>query len=85
MSRVDAFVNKLPGSLPFKAFCGAMVLCAITAYPVFKQKPEDSRQGHDYMSSEKPEQVKSTQEQLRKEYRRNRDKAVNTTTDSEQK
>jgi hypothetical protein len=69
MSRIDAWVQRLPGSVPFKSFVTACAICAIVAVPVFQKKPEESRQGHDYMSSEKPEIIRATQEQLRKEYR----------------
>jgi hypothetical protein len=76
MSRIDAFIKRIPGSLPLKSFVAACVVCAVTAYPVFSKSPEESRQGHDYMSSDKPEVIRSTQEQLRKEYRQQRNAAI---------
>ena len=76
MSRIDNFINKrIPGSMPLKAFVASVIVCAAAAYPVFKKPPEESRQGHDYMSSEKPEAIRASQEQLRKEYRRKRNEA----------
>ena len=72
MSRVDAWIQRLPGSLPLKSFVAACIVCTVVSYPVFQKKPEESRQGHDYLSSEKPEIIRSTQEQLRKEYRHQR-------------
>jgi predicted nucleic acid binding AN1-type Zn finger protein len=76
MSRIDDFVNKrIPGSMPLKAFVAAVLFCTAVAYPVFSKSPEESRQGHDYMSSEKPEAIRSSQEQLRKEYRQKRKEA----------
>lgn len=72
MTRIDDLVQRIPGSIPLKAFVAACVVSAALAYPVFSKAPEQSRQGHDYMSSEKPEIIRSTQEQLRKEYRHQR-------------
>ena len=76
MSRIDTLIQRLPGSLPFKSFIAACVVCTVVAYPVFKKPPEESRQGHDYMSSEKPEIIRATQEQLRKEYRHQRNAKI---------
>jgi hypothetical protein len=76
MSRVDEFVNKrIPGSMPLKAFLAEVLVCSVVAYPVFSKPPEESRQGHDYMSSDKPEAIRATQEQLRREYRQKRQQA----------
>lgn len=73
MSRIDDFVNKrIPGSMPLKAFVAAVLFCSAVAYPVFSKSPEESRQGHDYMSSDKPEVIRATQEQQRREYRQKR-------------
>ena len=69
MTRFDAFIQRLPGSIPFKSFVAACIVCTAAAYPVFSKPPEESRQGHDYMSSEKPEAIRSSEEQLRREYR----------------
>jgi hypothetical protein len=71
-SRLEAALHKLPGSVPFKAFTAALVLSAVAAYPVFSKPPEQSRQGHDYLSSDKPEAIRASQEQQRKEYRHQR-------------
>jgi hypothetical protein len=77
MSPIDNFINKrIPGSIAFKSFAAAVLLCSAVAYPVFKKPPEESRQGHDYLSSDKPEVIRASQEQLRKEYRQNRNKAA---------
>ena len=76
MSRIDAWIQRLPGSIPFKSFVAACLVCAAAAYPVFQKPPEESRQGHDYLSSEKPEIIRSTQEQLRKEYRHQRNAKI---------
>lgn len=67
-----SLLHKLPGSVSFKAFSLAVLISAAAAYPVFKKPAEESRQGHDYMSSDKPEAIRASQEQLRKEYRRKR-------------
>jgi hypothetical protein len=76
MSRIDDFINKrIPGSMPLKAFVAAVLVCSVVAYPVFSKPPEESRQGHDYMSSDKPEAIRATQEQLRKQYRQKRKQA----------
>jgi hypothetical protein len=72
MSRIDTFIQRIPGSLPLKSFIAACLVCSVAAYPVFIKSPEQSRQGHDYMSSDKPEVIRATQEQLRKEYRHQR-------------
>jgi hypothetical protein len=72
MSRFDAVLQKLPGSLAAKAFGVATVVIAAAAYPVFSKPPEKSRQGHDYMSSDKPEAIRASQEKQRKEYRHKR-------------
>ena len=73
MSRLDAALLKLPGSVAAKAFTVSVLLCVASAVPIFRKPPEQSRQGHDYMSSEKPEVIRATQERLRKEYRHKRD------------
>ena len=69
MTRFDGFIQRLPGSIPFKSFVAACIVCTAAAYPVFRKPPEESRQGHDYLSSEKPEAIRSSEEQLRREYR----------------
>jgi hypothetical protein len=82
MSRMDSWIQQLPGSIPFKSFVAACVLCTVIAIPVFQKKPEESRQGHDYLSSEKPEIIRATQEQLRKEYRHQRNAKIAETSES---
>lgn len=72
MTRFDAVIQSLPGSVAFKAFAAAVLLCSAAAYPIFRKPPEETRQGHDYLSSEKPESIRASQEHLRKEYRRKR-------------
>jgi hypothetical protein len=72
MSRLESIVQKIPGSVPFKAFSTAILLCTVAAYPVFSKPPEQSRQGHDYLSSDKPEAIRASQEQQRREYRHQR-------------
>jgi hypothetical protein len=67
---MDKFVNKLPGSTPVKAFVAAVALCGLFAIPVFRSS--ETRQGHDYMSSEKPEAIIASQEKLRREFRHKR-------------
>ena len=64
-SPVSSWLQKIPGSVPLKAFGAAVLICSATAYPIFKKPAEDSRQGHDYMSSDKPESIRASQEQLR--------------------
>lgn len=67
MSRVDAWLQRLPGSIAAKSFGVALIVCAALAYPVYKST--ETRQGHDYLSSEKPEAVAAGQEKLRREQR----------------
>lgn len=61
---MDDFVKKLPGSPRVKAFVTASVICAALAVPVFGGK--EGRQGHDYMSQEKPEAVRQVEEKRAK-------------------
>ena len=68
---MDNFVKKIPGSVAVKSFVASTVIVALLAYPVFGISTE-TRQGHDYLSSEKPEAIRAGQERLRKEYRHNR-------------
>jgi hypothetical protein len=72
MSRFDTWVQRLPGSIPVKSFGFSFIVCAILAYPVYKST--ESRQGHDYLSSDKPEAVAAGQEKLRREQRLQRNK-----------
>lgn len=67
MSRFDAWVQKLPGPIYAKAFAFSAVTCAVLAYPVFKGR--NVRQGHDYLSSERPEAITAGQERMRREER----------------
>lgn len=69
-TRFDTFVQRLPGSIAAKSFGFSVFVCAALAYPVYKST--EGRQGHDYLSSEKPEVVASGQEKLRREQRLNR-------------
>lgn len=67
MSRVDAFLNRLPGSTAAKAFGVSVIICTALAYPVFAKS--NGRLGEDYLSSDKPEVVASGQEKIRREQR----------------
>lgn len=66
-------LKKIP--VQARAFAAAVVIVGALAVPVF-WSPE-SRQGHDYLSSEKPEAIRAGQERLRKEYRHNRNRELN--------
>lgn len=68
MSRIDAAIAKLPGSSVTKAAITAFAICGALAYPVFRS--EEGRQGHDYLSSERPEAVSAGQDHMRKENRK---------------
>jgi len=68
MSPIDAAIAKLPGSSVTKAAVAAFAICGALAYPVFRSK--EGRQGHDYLSSERPEVISSGQDRLRKENRK---------------
>lgn len=67
---MDRLISKIPGSTPVKAFVTSIVICGVLAIPVFY---DDSRQGHSYFSSEKPEAIAAQQDQLRKLAREARD------------
>jgi hypothetical protein len=69
-TRFDTFMQRLPGSVAAKSLGFSVLVCAALAYPVYKST--EGRQGHDYLSSEKPEVVASGQEKLRREQRLNR-------------
>ena len=68
MSRIDAYLARFPGSVTVKAFAVTIAIAAGIAYPVF-YRSEESRQGHDYFSSERPELVSAGQDRARKENR----------------
>ena len=55
----DRLIQRIPGSMPFKAFVAGMTLCTVMAYPVFgpKSAEKKTQQGHDYISQERPEAV----------------------------
>jgi len=67
MSPIDTFLAKLPGSSVAKAALTSIALTAILAYPVFRST--EGRQGHDYLSSERPEAISAGQDRARKENR----------------
>lgn len=64
---MDRFLQKLPGSTPLKAFVVAGIITATLAYPVFRT--QQTRQGHDLFSQEKPEVIAAGQERARREQR----------------
>ena len=64
---MDNLLKKLPGSTAAKAFVVAATLSTICAIPVFRSK--ECRQGHDYFSSDKPEAIRSGEENLRRQAR----------------
>lgn len=67
MSRVDAWLTRLPGSVAAKSFGISVIVCTALAYPVFSKS--NGRQGEDLFSSEKPEVVASGQEKIRRQQR----------------
>lgn len=74
---MDQFLNKIPGSLGLKVAVATTLVIGALAYPVFgnKNKNRKDRQGHDLLSSEKPEGIRAGQEQARKLYRQQRDRS----------
>ena len=68
---IDGLLARLPGSTSVKAVVAAFALTGAFAYPVFFRSKE-TRQGHDYLSSERPEAVSAGQDRLRKENRKRR-------------
>jgi hypothetical protein len=69
---VDDFIQLLPGSnLKVKGFVTAIAVTILMAVPIFGGQ-QQTRQGHDYMSSDKPESIRAEQERQRKEYRQSR-------------
>jgi hypothetical protein len=69
MTRFERLIQRFPGSTPVKAFLVSSLLIAGLGYPVFSKSPKNSRQGHDYLSSERPEAIQASQERWRKENR----------------
>lgn len=68
---IDDRIARLPGgSLRMKGFIAAWSIVGVLAIPVFYNS--SGRQGHDYLSSEKPEAIHAGQEELRKQYRQQR-------------
>lgn len=82
MSRIDAWLarSKLPGSPAAKAAVTAVAITALLAYPVFRSR--EGRQGHDYLSSERPEAVSAGQDRARRENRRKLGLALETKEDT---
>lgn len=68
---MDNLLKKIPGSPATKALGTALLLSVALAYPVFGSK--EGRQGHDYFSSDRPEAVRSGEEQLRRLARQERE------------
>jgi len=68
MSPIDTYLAKFPGSPALKAAVVSFTIVGALAYPVFRSK--EGRQGHDYLSSERPEAISASQDRLRKENRK---------------
>jgi hypothetical protein len=68
---IDDTLARFPGSARTKGFVAAWTVVALMSIPVFRNS--SGKQGHDYLSSEKPEAIRAGQEELRKQYRYNRD------------
>ena len=68
MSLVDQWVNRLPGSVGWKAFGTAVVITVACAIP-FMNGMGDKRQGHNIFSSDKPEVIAAQQDQERRQQR----------------
>mmetsp|Transcript_13958 Transcript_13958/g.26751 ORF Transcript_13958/g.26751 Transcript_13958/m.26751 type:complete len:85 (-) Transcript_13958:188-442(-) len=68
----DRLLQRVPGSMPFKAFVAGMTLCTVMAYPVFAPSNEKTKQGHDYFSQERPEAVLQAEQASRKQYLKER-------------
>ena len=74
MTVFDRWLQRIPGSIQFKAFATGVVLCGALGYPIFAAgSGEGQKQGHDYFSQERPEAVIRGEEQLRKQYLQERD------------
>ena len=67
MSRLDSLLQRLPGSTAAKALVFSVAICGALAIPVFKKGT--GRQGHDYLSSERPEAITAGQERQRRDQR----------------
>ena len=68
-TRFDRMMNRVPGSMPFKAFVTGTTMCAVLAYPVFSSS---TKAGHDYFSQERPEAVLQAEDASRKQYLKER-------------
>ena len=69
---IDERLRNIPGgNTRTKGFVAAVIVVGILAIPVFTKS--SGKQGHDYLSSEKPEDIRASQEELRKQYRNQRD------------
>lgn len=68
---LDDRLAKYPGSVATKAFLASLVVSGVVATSAYKYSTR--KQGHDYFSSDKPEVIRAGQEELRKQYRHNRD------------
>jgi hypothetical protein len=66
---IDNLVNKLPGSIKAKAAFLSFAVVGILSIPVFNKTKEQRKQGHEYFSQEKPEQVAAGQEANRRRMR----------------
>lgn len=70
VGKVDDALLKLPGGLRIKGFVVACSIVVAISIPVFYKS--SGRQGHDYLSSDKPEAIHAGQEEMRRQYRQQR-------------
>jgi|UPI000581A9C9 hypothetical protein len=61
---MDALLKKLPGSPAVKSLAAAGIVMGLLSIPVFETS--EGRLGHDLFSSDRPEVIRSGEEQIRK-------------------
>lgn len=64
---MDNLINKIPGPHSVKVLVASAAVIGFMGVPIFRSG--DGRQGHSYLSQEKPEAISARSEQLRREHR----------------
>ncbi len=70
-SEMDKLISKIPGPHTAKVLVASTAVIGLLAVPVFRSG--DGRQGHSYLSQEKPEAITAWSEQMRRERRQKQD------------
>jgi hypothetical protein len=68
MAGIDDWIQRLPGNRGSKVFIASVALLGIVGLPVFGFTI-NGKQGEDLFSSDRPESIRTGQEQNRKEER----------------